>query len=141
MPAADAQQQQLPDRLKSLGSLKVSSQDGPETVYATFIIERPKPDAIVRNVQPAVDITVKIEPPLSEEHFLQLYLDGLEVGEKTKLTALTLQEIVTGIHRLQGKIISTAGEEIMKTQEISFEFRKLADLSKIAPNLAPETAQ
>ena len=64
-------------------------------------------------------------------------IGSAEVGEKTKSTELTLQALKKGIHRLQGKIIDEAGQTISVTDEVTFQFRKPADLTKIAPNLVP----
>lgn len=136
LPAEGIQPEALPGRLKTLKNKKTSKKDDSEdNVYSEFLISKPEADSSVRNEQGTVDILISINPPLIESHFLQIYLDGLQVGDRTKTTALTLQQMQKGIHRLQAQIVDEAGLEIMKTATVSFEYREPADLSKIAPNL------
>ena len=135
MPTEQVQQQAVPDHLKSLGFSKPPQQTEPESIYSKFLISLPAADAIVRSVDATVNIVVQIDPPLVEDHFLQVYLDGLEVGDKTKSTALTLQKMKKGVHRLQAQVVDKDGQQVLKSEEISFEYREPADLTKIAPNL------
>ena len=138
LPSADVQQDYLPARLKSLRTGNSQETSEENSVYSTFSINQPAPEATVRTDNATVDIVVQIEPPLTENHFLQSYLDGLEVGDKTKSTALTLQEMQFGTHRLQARIIDNDNLEIMKTAEVTFSYREPLDLSTVAPNLATQ---
>lgn len=140
-PDESIRQDDLPDRLKSLGTGKKDIQADMEAEYSIFAVSKPEADATVRNDKGTVDISIQVDPPLTENHFLQVYLDGLEVGEKTKSTALTLHNIKKGIHRLQAQIVDVSGQQIMKTEEVSFQYRESADLSKIAPNLVSKPAK
>lgn len=136
-PGEQTQQEALPDRLKNLNTRKQPLETETALPYTTFEISSPKAEDTVRNADDKADIVINIQPPLTEPHFLQVYLDGLQVGEKTKSTALTLQQMKKGLHRLQAHIVDEQGLSLMKTEEISFTFRRPADLSKIAPNLVP----
>lgn len=135
MPTGQVQQQALPDHLKSLGVSKPPQQTEQESIYSKLVITLPAADDIIRTPDETVNIVVQIDPPMVEDHFLQVYLDGLEVGDKTKSTALTLQKMKKGVHRLQAQIVDSAGQQVLKSEEITFEYRQPADLSKIAPNL------
>ena len=103
-PDDTAQQQELSGYLARIGNKDQSEAAQDETTYTSFTIAKPGPGETVRNAEPNMDIVIQIEPPLTEKHFLQIYLDGLEVGGKTKSTELTLQQLNNGIHRLQAKI-------------------------------------
>jgi hypothetical protein len=136
-PADTAQQQELSGHLARLRKKKEEAKEDNQNIYEEFSVTQPQKDSVVRDADSNVDIVIQINPPLTEKHFLQIYLDGLEVGEKTKFTNLTLKEVKKGIHRLQGKIIDENAQVISTTEEVTFQFRKPADLSKIAPNLVP----
>ena len=137
-PSDSVEQQELKGPLARLGKKKETPLQV-ESIYSTCEITSPEGDSTVRSAESTIDIVVNIDPPLTENHHLQIYLDGLEVGEKTKSTELTLQKMKKGIHRLQGKILDENNQEVSKTSEVTFQFRKPADLSTIAPNLvSPE---
>ena len=136
-PGETASQQQLSGYLSRLENKKPASEEDKNNNYSTFTIMQPKNDSTIRKADANMDIMVQIDPPLTEKHYLQIYLDGLEVGEKTKSTELTLQKMKKGLHRLQARIVDMDGQTISTTEEISFQFRKPVDLSRIAPNLTP----
>ena len=116
-PDKNIKQDVLPDRLRALGARKAASSES-EAAYTVFQASKPAADSTIRNDKGTVDIAFTIEPPMTEFHFLQVYLDGLEVGEKTKSTALTLHNVKKGIHRLQAGIVDADGQQVMKTEEI-----------------------
>lgn len=134
-PDETAQQQELSGYLARIGNKRVSRTSESENLYPAFSITSPGQGETVRNAEAKMDIAVQIDPPLTENHFLQIYLDGLEVGEQTKSTELTLQQVTKGTHRLQARILDESGQTISKTQEVTFQLREPADLRKIAPNL------
>lgn len=138
-PDDSAQQQELSGYLSRISNKKKPEVAEDENPYTAFTIASPGQGDTVRNEGSTMDIVVNIDPPLTVKHFLQIYLDGLEVGEKTKSTELTLQQLKKGTHRLQAKIIDEAGQIISTTEEVTFMFRKPADMTKIAPNLVPPT--
>ena len=140
-PDESIRQDALPDHLKILGNRKKEIEEDTQAAYTAFTFIKPEADATVRNDNGTVNISLQVDPPLTESHFLQIYLDGLEVGEKTKSTALTLQNVKKGIHRLQAQIVDVSGQQVMQTEEVSFQYREAADLSKIAPNLVPKPAE
>lgn len=140
-PAEGVEPEDLPANLKSLlGTRKPAAAEVMASPYDNFTIASPDVDEVVRNNQAVLNIEVEIQPPLVEAHFLQIFLDGLEVGEKTKSTALTLQELEYGTHRLQAAILDESGDVIGRTEEVTFEFRQEADFTQIAPNLVPPVA-
>jgi hypothetical protein len=133
-PAETATQQELSGYLVRLANKKQDEEDT-ENLYSTFNITQPENDSIIRKDGANINFKVQIDPPLTEKHFLQIYLDGLELGKKTRSTELRLQRIKKGMHRLQARIVDMDGQIISTTDEITFQFRKAVDLSKIAPNL------
>lgn len=138
-PVSETEQLQIPNHLKALADKPTDKPGDSASQYSQFFISKPEADETIRNNENTVDILVTLEPPLIEKHFLQIYLDGLTVGDKTKNPALTLHKMKKGVHRLQAKIVNETGEPIEKTAEVSFEYRNIVDLSKIAPNLGIET--
>ena len=136
-PDDSAKQQELSGYLTRMVNKNNTEETETENMYSTFAISSPEQGATVRNAESTMDLVVQIDPPLTEKHFLQIYLDGLEVGEKTKSTELTLHKLKKGTHRLQAKIMEENGQTISTTEEITFQFRTAMDPSKFAPNLAP----
>ncbi len=136
-PDDNVQQQELSGYLTRLANKKATEEAEIQNPYQVLMISSPAQGETVRNLEPSMDIVVEIDPPLTERHFLQIYLDGLEVGEKTKSTELTLDKLKKGTHRLQAKIVDDSGQTITMTEEVTFQFRKPANLSEIAPNLVP----
>jgi len=136
-PAETAQQQELSGYLTRIANKNKPETVKAETPYSTFSITSPTQGERVWNAESTLDVLVQIDPALTEEHFLQVYLDGLLVSGKIRSTKLTLQQLNKGTHNLQAEIVDEAGQTISKTDEITFQFRDPADLRKIAPNLAP----
>jgi len=134
-PDDAAQQQELSGYLARISNKKEPKVIESETPYPDFSITSPAQGETVRNAEAEMDIAIQIDPPLTEKHFLQVYLDGLEVGEQTKSTELRLQQVRKGTHRLQARIIDESGQTISTTPEVTFQFREPADLTRIAPNL------
>ena len=135
-PDETVQQQELSGYLARITNRKQPDASDSENPYPAFTITSPGEGETVRNAEAKMDVAIQIDPPLTETHFLQIYLDGLEVGEKTKSTELTLQQLRKGAHRLQARILDEDGQTISTTPEVTFQFREPADLRKIAPNLA-----
>lgn len=135
-PDERAQQQELSGYLARISNKKEPEALESEAPYPDFTITSPGQGETVRNAEAQMDIAIQIDPPLTEKHFLQIYLDGLEVGEQTKATELRLQQVRKGTHRLLARIVDENGQTISTTPEVTFQFREPADLKKIAPNLA-----
>lgn len=134
-PEPGGQQQQLSPSLERISQKKTPPEQAAEDAYPVFVISKPRNDDIVRSPGNSIDITVSIDPPLSENDFFQLYIDGLAAGETMKSTELTLGNVSKGTHRIQAAIVTSEGVELKRTPEVTFEFKNPVDLQTIAPNL------
>jgi hypothetical protein len=105
----------------------------PQAPYEQFIISSPAENEIIRSSGDAVDVSVDITPPLTEDNFLQLYVDGSKAGDKTKTTRLTIQQLGKGIHRLSAEIVDDSDAVVMSAGTVSFEFRDEVEAGLPAP--------
>ncbi|NNJ92602.1 MAG: DUF4124 domain-containing protein [Gammaproteobacteria bacterium] len=136
-PAETGQQQELSGYLARIAKKNKPEAEEAQAPYSAFAITSPTQGERVWNAESTMDVVVQIDPALTDEHFLQVYLDGLAVTGKIKSNELTLQQLNKGSHNLQAEIVDEAGQTLSKTDKVTFQFRDPADLRKIAPNLAP----
>ena len=135
-PVETEQVEKVPDYL-----LKAGGQDplNPASVYEQFEISSPQPDEIIRSQGDSVDIAVSVTPPLLETHFLKIFVDGLQAGDLTKSTRLTLQQLDKGIHRIRVELVDETGTSLSQAKSVSFEFRDAVEITNPAPE--PDTAR
>ena len=136
LPSTDVNHEVLPNRLKTLNKgLKQQLEEEAVGAYETFTLLKPETGATVHSEDQTVPLEIKIEPALADDHFVQIYLDGQEVGDKTKATSLILQRIRPGAHNIYALILDDEENQLMRSETVSFTFRKALDLKKVAPNL------
>jgi len=134
LPTADVKQEALPTRLKTLGTATKQVEDKAAT-YNTFSLVKPETGATIHSDNETVPLEIKVEPALADNHYVQIYLDGQEVGSKTKATDLILQKIKPGAHSIYALILDGEENQLLKSATVSFTYRKALDLKKAAPNL------
>jgi hypothetical protein len=88
--------------------------------YAAFTIVSPEQDQALRSNNGNVTVGIAIEPELKPKHYLVYMLDGAPFGERVKSTIQTFENLDRGTHSVQIALVDDAGEEISRTDMVTF---------------------
>lgn len=93
---------------ESLTSIEEKGRDGDEAEKKISILS-PLDNATIPMGAGIFDVSVKTEPALIEGESLELYLDGVKVGEGQTALKWTLTYVIRGAHKLQAKWLPEDG--------------------------------
>ncbi|MBK1645013.1 hypothetical protein CKO25_10190 [Thiocapsa imhoffii] len=83
--------------------------------YDAFDILAPSPGAVLVQATDTLAINVLLEPPLLDEHTLELVLDDRTIAVEAGVSALELEGVGFGPHQLQLRITDANGQTIAST--------------------------
>jgi hypothetical protein len=93
--------------------------------YQDFEIAQPANQDTVVNTGGAVDVQIRLEPPLAPGHSIVLYMDGRLVEDfPSNATQHTLQEVPRGEHALIAVIQDATGKRLEETPPVKFFVRQ-----------------
>jgi hypothetical protein len=108
--------------------------------YLSFEILSPAADASIRDNAGNVEISLLLEPALQVDHIIRFLLDGQPFGEGVTASAVTLANVDRGSHNLTAIITTAAGEEIARTDPVTFHLHRVSKLLT-PPRPAPLSGQ
>lgn len=86
------------------------------TAYRDFEIWRPGEQETVANTGGAVEVSIRLDPPLMQGHSIHLYLDGRLVQDfPPQALEYTVQDVPRGEHTLTAIIEDRAGRRLQET--------------------------
>jgi hypothetical protein len=88
---------------------------GPMFRYDLLRIIAPDPDAIIRDIQGNMIITVTSDPVLQPKHTFRLLLDGKAYGELTRSPVFPMSNVDRGTHQLSVEIVDEFGRILERT--------------------------
>lgn len=91
-----------------------------EAGYGAFAIISPEQDQALRSNSGDITVGIAIEPELKPKHYLVYMLDGTPLGERVKSTIQTFENLDRGTHSVQIALVDDAGEEISRTDTVTF---------------------
>lgn len=91
-------------------SIEFNTAQKPIVAY-TITVDSPVDNAIFSHDSIAIPVQATISPSLQENHFLQYYQDGLTIGDPTKETTKTLENLSRGAHTIQISVIERMQNE------------------------------
>lgn len=96
-----------------------------QQVYRNFEIWRPLREETIANSGGTVSVGVRVDPALSSQHRLNLYLDGkLVEGFARNTTDFDLKDVARGMHSVVAIITDPAGTRIQETAPVVFHVRQ-----------------
>jgi hypothetical protein len=105
--------------------------------YSKLEIRQPAPDATLRDNSGAVSVIAVIEPELGAGHRLQFYLDGQAKGEPGTETRASFSNVDRGAHRVEVAVVNAAGEELRRSESVTFYLHRQSVNSPATPPAAP----
>lgn len=99
----------------------VGADPGPYTAFEILI---PEPNATLRNDDGHAQVSLLIDPPLSEDHRLRLLVDGQPVGGDPGGTQVQLQGLSYGSHQLRAEVLDDLEVPIAYTETVDFHLRR-----------------
>lgn len=88
--------------------------------YEEFAILAPRNGATFRNNGGNIDVQLELEPALRSTHRVDIILNGLSLGDTGRTMSLTLNNVDRGTHRLQAMIMDESGNELARTDTVTF---------------------
>jgi hypothetical protein len=130
----------VPQRPGETGALPSGIAE-PNGVYRSLRIMRPTADETIRSNTGEVPVELALEPALSEGHLIVIYLDGKRLptagtGNRVRLTAVS-----PGAHRVQARVIDSAGNSRARSGQVQFFLRRGAEPYVRQPTDAPLAPQ
>ncbi len=110
-------QPSAPDKSSSPATGKTT---GPAQSYRTFNIVSPRQQETLWNVGTVVNVSVELDPPLSPNHLLDVYVDGQRRNLNSNGTDLSLQDIYRGVHTIQAVVVDQSGAEVIRSLATTF---------------------
>lgn len=98
-------------------------------VYSAFAIASPGEDAVLRNIQEKLAVSLTVEPGLGEKHQIVLSFDGREVAQGTALQ-YTVEDVYRGSHTLSAVIRDENGQVVMSAPAVTFHVKQTSSLRK-----------
>ena len=110
-----------------------------ERAYRNFEIWKPLREETIANTGGVVEVNVRVDPGLSSQHRLTLYLDGKKVeGFADNATSFELKDVARGMHSVVAIINDPAGTKVQETAPISFHVRQESTANPpVGPSLRP----
>jgi hypothetical protein len=131
-PSRDAKPVELPP-LHTVPALEVAPQQGvrtapvaeqiPEQGYTAARITSPQPEAIIRDAQRMVSISVNLSPPLRPGHLVRFELDGTPIGPALAQTSTSVHVPNPGEYRVSAAVLDELGREVQRTDSVKFFMR------------------
>jgi hypothetical protein len=106
----------------------------PGTPYTRFAVVRPSDNETIWDNEGNVKVSLDIQPPLSEGHKFQVFLDGASVGELAT-AQITLQNVDRGTRTVSAAVVDQGGIELGRTAPVTFHLRQT---TLFDPDLKPE---
>lgn len=92
--------------------------------YTQFAILTPEPGATVRDAEGQVQVGLLLDPPLMDDHRLEVILDGAPLGGDAPGTQLAIKGLAFGSHQLQAQVRDAAGTLVATSPVIPFSLLK-----------------
>ena len=93
--------------------------------YSQFDIISPEANQTLRQTPDDLSVSLIVDPPLSQEHRLEIVLDGTPIAVER---SVGMQVKVTGVpfgsHMAQAQILDSQGEIVARTPVVPFHLRK-----------------
>lgn len=93
--------------------------------YQNFEIWRPESEQVFINTGGQVNVEVRIEPGVRQQHTLNLFLDGRRVeGQPRNALSYELTGIPRGVHNVTATVSDQAGQTIARSEAVAFTVRQ-----------------
>ena len=115
---------ELPAHTNRMPSIKVPERQLNENNKAPvnpsiLAITAPLDNATIPMGPGIFDVLADIQPPLKEEEFVALYLDGTRVGPHQKTPQWTLTYVTQGTHKLEVRLVSSSEQVLDSSPPIT----------------------
>ena len=109
------------------------------TNYRNFEIWRPEPNQSIINTAGVVNVEVRIEPGVRQQHTLNLLLDGRAVqGYPRNALSYELREVPRGTHNVTATVTDQRGQVIATSAGVTFTVRQESIAQPpVGPSLRP----
>ena len=97
--------------------------------YTDFKVLSPAQDAVLRNLQGSLTVSLSVAPQLAPKHQIVVIFDGKEAARGTALS-YTLKEVYRGSHTVSAKILNERGKTLKSTAGITFHVHQFSKLYK-----------
>ena len=101
--------------------------------YTTFAVASPAEQQTLWNIEGRLDVLVELTPALRPGHRLDAYLDGRPITLDRAGLQFTVAEVYRGLHTLQAVIVNERGEEVLRSQAVTFMVRQTSILNPNNP--------
>ncbi|MDZ7736624.1 MAG: hypothetical protein U5P41_11375 [Gammaproteobacteria bacterium] len=106
--------------------------------YDSIAIVSPEDDTAIRENSGQVSVSVSVQPALSEAHQIVLYMDGTEAA-RSRSPIFQFSNVDRGTHTLAAAIVGSDGNEIIRSDSISFTLHRHSVQNPNNPN-APDSS-
>ena len=107
----------------------------PAEAYTAFNILQPGQQETLWNVGGNVDVALQLTPSLRSGHRLGYYLDGALTNLGTGAPQFQLTDVVRGQHTLQGVVLDTHGEVVLRSLPVTFMVQQTSIQNPNNPNV------
>lgn len=92
--------------------------------YSKIAIASPSEDAVIRDNEGKLSVSVSLSAPMADIHRLRLYIDGQQSEQDFKTLSVNLSNVNRGTHSLRAAIVGPSGSIIIESESVSFTMRK-----------------
>ena len=104
--------------------------------YTSVRITSPDDNAAIRDNAGTVNVDVALDPALRSGDTIDILLDGQVVGGGSK-TAITLNNMDRGSHRVQAVVKNGSGEVVARSNTVTFSLQRRSAILQPAPPKTP----
>lgn len=106
--------------------------------YDSIAIVSPENDTAIRENSGQVSVSVSVQPALAEAHQIVLYMDGTEAA-RSRSPIFQFSNVDRGTHTLTAAVVGSDGNEIIRSDSISFTLHRHSVQNPNNPN-APDSS-
>lgn len=99
--------------------------------YDSIAIVSPENDTAIRENSGQVSVSVSVQPALAETHQIALYMDGTEAA-RSRTPTFQFSNVDRGTHTLAAAVVGSDGNEIVRSDSISFTLLRHSQLHRDA---------
>ena len=110
----------------------IANKSKKSTDYQQLILIHPIDDQTVRDDLGNVTLQWRSEPELAtnEQHYFEVLLDGVAMGNKLEQTSITLNNIDRGTHTVQIQLLNSNGMQLTTSQAVTFHLHRFSRIRR-----------
>jgi hypothetical protein len=99
------------------------------SAYRRLVILKPEPQQTLWNIGGNLSVELDLSPPLASGDRIDVFLDGQRVELGAVSPQFTVPNVFRGTHTLQAVVVSSQGEEVLRSMPVTFMVQQTSVLN------------